>query len=146
MADDLALTRFANNEIHQNVSETNVVVNLRFVLGKRVATVSTGRIDDAGLAARVERAAAIARTVEELEDWAGLPARSDGRGLAAGYAEATAEASPELRAEGARAVIAAAEERRRPRLRLLHHVPRGDRGGELVRDPAARDADRRPSS
>ena len=114
MADDLALTRFANNEIHQNVSETNVSVNLRFVLGKRIATVSTGRIDDAGLAAVVERAAAVARTVEELEDWAGLPSpdpSDTSSGLAAAYAEATAEASPELRAEGARAVIAAAEER-----------------------------------
>ncbi len=90
MADDLALTRFANNEIHQNVSETNVSVNLRFVLGKRIATVSTGRIDDAGLAAVVERASAIARTVEELEDWAGLPApdpSDTSTGLAAAYAE-----------------------------------------------------------
>ena len=112
MADDLALTRFANNEIHQNVSETSVAVNLRFVLGKRIATVSTGRIDDAGMAAVVERAAAIARAVEELEDWAGLPSpdpSDDSVGLAAAYSEATAEASPELRAAGARAVIAAAD-------------------------------------
>jgi PmbA protein len=114
MADDLALTRFANNEIHQNVAETNVSVSLRFVLGKRIATAASGRIDQASLAALVERAGDSARTVEELEDWAGLPAPdpSDGSGgLAAAYAESTAEASPELRAEGARAVIGAAEAR-----------------------------------
>ena len=31
MADDSALTRFANSEIHQNVAETNVTINLRVV-------------------------------------------------------------------------------------------------------------------
>ena len=73
MSDDQALTRFANSEIHQNVAETSVSVNLRFVLGRRIATASTGRIDGAGLAAVVHRASAIARTCEELADWAGLP-------------------------------------------------------------------------
>ncbi len=112
MSDDQALTRFANSEIHQNVAETSVSVNLRFVLGKRIATISTGRVDEAGLAAVVQRAAAIARTVEELDDWAGLPSpdpTSNATGLAAAYSPATADASPELRAEGVRAVIAAAD-------------------------------------
>jgi PmbA protein len=30
-ADDSALTRFANSEIHQSVAETSVALNLRFV-------------------------------------------------------------------------------------------------------------------
>ena len=42
-ADDARLTRFANSEIHQNVAETNVECNLRFVVGKRVGVASTGR-------------------------------------------------------------------------------------------------------
>ena len=42
----LALTRFANSEIHQNVAETNVNVNLRFVAGRRIGVASSGRIDD----------------------------------------------------------------------------------------------------
>ena len=111
-AEDAALTRFANSEIHQNVAETNIGVNLRFCVGRRIAVAATGRTDDDGLRALVERAAAIARSVEELEDWGGLP-RPDGPGpigsLPAGYAEATASATPEFRAEGARAVIAAAD-------------------------------------
>jgi hypothetical protein len=41
MADDGSLTRFANSEIHQNVAESNVQVNLRFVAGKRVGVAST---------------------------------------------------------------------------------------------------------
>ena len=36
MAEDAALTRFANSQIHQNVAETNATVNLRFVVGNRV--------------------------------------------------------------------------------------------------------------
>jgi predicted Zn-dependent protease len=109
MAEDAALTRFANSQIHQNVAETNVAVNLRFVIGRRVGVASSGRTDDEGLRRLAENAAAIARVVEELEDWGGLPAPTPVEDVAAAYAPATADASPELRAEGVRAVIAAAD-------------------------------------
>jgi predicted Zn-dependent protease len=109
LAEDAALTRFANSQIHQNVAETNVTINLRFVLGKRVAVASSGRTDEEGLRALADRAAAIARVVEELDDWAGLPEPTPVDDVPGGFAPATATASPELRAEGARAVIAAAD-------------------------------------
>ena len=110
MAEDAALTRFANSQIHQNVSETNVAINLRFVVGKRVAVASTDRTDDEGLRRLAANAAAIARVVEELDDWSGLPEPTPIEPVPAAYAPATAEASPELRAEGVRAVIAAADD------------------------------------
>src|SRR6266545_2803170 len=72
-ADDAQLTRFANSEIHQNVAETNVHLNLRVAIGKRIGVASTGRIDGEGLRQVAERAGAIARNVEELADWGGLP-------------------------------------------------------------------------
>jgi predicted Zn-dependent protease len=109
MTEDAALTRFANSQIHQNVAETNVTVNLRFVVGNRVGVASTGRTDEEGLRLLAARAAAIARVVEELDDWAGLPEPTPIEEVAAAYAPATAGASPELRAEGVRAVIAAAD-------------------------------------
>ncbi len=109
MAEDAALTRFANSQIHQNVAETNVALNLRVVVGKRVGVASTGRTDDEGLRRLVEGAAAIAGVVEELEDWGGLPEPTPIEPVDAAYASATADASPELRAEGVRAVIAAAD-------------------------------------
>ncbi len=109
MADDAALTRFANSQIHQNVAETNAVVNLRFVIGKRVGVASSGRTDDEGLRRLAERAAAIARVVEELEDWGGLPGPTEAEDVDAGYSAATADASPESRADGVRQVIAAAD-------------------------------------
>jgi PmbA protein len=109
--DDSYLTRFANSEIHQNVAETNRSVNLRFVDGKRIAVLSSGRTDDEGLRNLVERAAAIAKTVEELDDWAGLPGPADDATVrpASTWSAPTADATPELRAEGVRAVIAAAD-------------------------------------
>jgi predicted Zn-dependent protease len=110
MAEDAALTRFANSQIHQNVSETNVSINLRFVVGKRVAVASTDRTDDEGLRRLAANAAGIARVVEELDDWSGLPEPTPIEPVPAAYAVATAEASPELRAEGVRAVIAAADD------------------------------------
>jgi predicted Zn-dependent protease len=109
LTEDAALTRFANSQIHQNVAETNVTLNLRFVVGNRVGVASSGRTDEDGLRRLAERAAAIARVVEELDDWAGLPEPTPIEDVAAGFATATATASPELRAEGVRAVIAAAD-------------------------------------
>ena len=109
LAEDASLTRFANSQIHQNVAETNVTVNLRFVVGKRVGVASSGRTDDDGLRRLAENAGAIARVVEELADWAGLPSPTPVEAVDAAYAPATADASPELRAAGVRAVIAGAD-------------------------------------
>jgi len=110
-SDDSFLTRFANSEIHQNVAERSHSVNLRFVSGKRIAVLSTGRTDDDGLRLLVERASAVVRNVEELEDWGGLPSPDGANAVhpAATWSTATADATPELRADGVRAVIAAAD-------------------------------------
>jgi predicted Zn-dependent protease len=108
-ADDARLTRFANSEIHQNVAESNALVNLRFVVGRRVGVASTNRIDDEGLRRLAQTAATIARNSAELEDWGGLPEPTPISEVRGAYAAGTAEATPELRAEGVRAVIAAAD-------------------------------------
>ena len=109
VAEDAALTRFANSQIHQNVAEKNITINLRFVVGKRVGVASSDRTDDEGLERLAEHAGAIARVVEELEDWAGLPEPTEVEDVDGAYAAATASATPEQRAEGVRAVIAAAD-------------------------------------
>jgi PmbA protein len=108
--EDGALTRFANSEIHQNVAQHDVAVNLRVVLGKRVAVASTGRTDEEGLRSLVSNALAIARVVEELPDWGGLPHPNGTPRDVAAFAPATANATPEFRAEAVRQVIAAADE------------------------------------
>ena len=109
-AEDSALTRFANSEIHQNVAESNVSINLRVVVGKRVGVASSGRTDAEGLRRLAERATAIARVVEELEDWGGLPGPTEIRDVPAAYSETTAGSTPEFRAGAVRAVIGAADD------------------------------------
>ena len=108
-ADEARLTRFANSEIHQNVAESDAEINLRFVVGRRVGVASSNRVDDEGLQRLAETAGAIARNSAELEDWGGLPEPTPIREIPESFAEATAGATPELRAEGVRAVIAAAD-------------------------------------
>jgi PmbA protein len=108
-ADEARLTRFANSEIHQNVAETDESLNLRVAIGRRVGVASSNRLDDEGLRRLAERAVAIARNSAELEDWAGLPEPTPIAEIPAGWSDGTAESTPELRAEGVRAVIAAAD-------------------------------------
>jgi PmbA protein len=110
MAEDSALTRFANSEIHQNVAESNITVNVRFVVGRRVGVASTGRTDAEGLRGVADKAGAIARHAAEQEDWAGLPEPRPIAEVPAAFSAATAAATPELRAEAVRAVIAQADE------------------------------------
>jgi PmbA protein len=108
-AGESAVTRFANSEIHQNVASDEVIVNLRFVRGRRVGVASSGRTEADGLLRLVERAGAIAANVEERDDWAGLPEAAMPLPLDAAWSDGTAHATPELRADGARAVIAGAD-------------------------------------
>jgi len=108
-ATESALTRFANSEIHQNVSSAELFVNLRLVRDQRVGVASTGRDDDEGIRALAARAASITDNVEPLEDWAGLPEADRAAPISGAWAEGTAQATPELRSDGARAVIAASD-------------------------------------
>ena len=46
---DNALTRFANNVIHQNVAEENLLISVRAVFGGRTARAATNKLDDESL-------------------------------------------------------------------------------------------------
>jgi PmbA protein len=110
LAQDLALTRFATNRIHQNVREHDADLQVRVIDHDRIGVASTNRLDEAGIRDVVERAAAIAARSAPNPRAAVLP-EPNGRthDPELGYVAATAEASPERRAEAARAVIAAGE-------------------------------------
>ncbi|MGH2418561.1 MAG: TldD/PmbA family protein, partial [Candidatus Limnocylindria bacterium] len=110
MAQDLALTRFATNRIHQNVREHDATLQVRVIDRDRIGVASTNKLDEPGIRDVVERATAIAERSAPNPRAAVLP-EPDGRqhDPDLGYVEATAEADPELRATGARAVIDAGE-------------------------------------
>jgi PmbA protein len=93
-----ALTRFANNAIHQNVAETNTELTIRVALGQRVGIASTNDMTDAGLARAVEHATELARLQPENPDFPGFPEPAPIT-PAGGFDEAAAAATPELRAK-----------------------------------------------
>ena len=59
-----ALTRFANNTIHQNVAERNAHISVRAIIGQRTARASTNRVESAGIEEVVAEAIAITRLTE----------------------------------------------------------------------------------
>src|SRR2546423_9944248 len=63
-----ALTRFANNTIHQNVAEENYVVSVRTVFGGRTARATTNRFDDESLRRTVKASESIAKVQEPDPD------------------------------------------------------------------------------
>src|SRR5215472_15605216 len=56
-----ALTRFANNIIHQNVAEEGVQVSVRAVVDQRTARASTNKLDEDAIREVAERALVLAR-------------------------------------------------------------------------------------
>ncbi|SIQ08611.1 TldD/PmbA family protein [Micromonospora avicenniae] len=104
---DLALTRFANSFIHQNVAESGVGVRLRVHVDGRTAAGSGSEVSLEGLRALVERTLAAARLCPPDPAWPGLtpptPTAASGP-----VDEATAYADPDARAERVRAFVEAA--------------------------------------
>ncbi len=106
--EDSALTRFANSQIHQNVREHDRSVQVRVVDRQRIGVASTNRLDEAGLRDVVQTAVSIAERSAPNPQAAVLPTTaSPPADEGSGYVAATAEADPQQRAAGARAVIAA---------------------------------------
>src|SRR5690348_15434713 len=63
-----ALTRFANNTIHQNVAEEGYVISIRVALDHKTARASTNKLDDDSLKRAVQSAEQIARVQESDAD------------------------------------------------------------------------------
>lgn len=59
-----ALTRFANNAIHQNVAERNSQLSVRVQMEGRTARATTNRLDDAAIRQVVEEAVALTKLQE----------------------------------------------------------------------------------
>lgn len=105
-----ALTRFANNFIHQNVAESNAEVRVRAVVGKKVGVAATNRLDDASLRRVVEQALEIANIQPENPEFHSLPAPQPII-AAPGYSEQTAQYTPEGRARSVGVIVQLAKER-----------------------------------
>jgi predicted Zn-dependent protease len=105
---DEALTRFANNAIHQNVAERTTHLSVRPVMDGRTARASTNRLSRDAIREVVAEAIAIAKLTEPDPDLLPLAAPADYQGVERWF-EATARATPEERARAVAEAIGAVE-------------------------------------
>ena len=103
-----ALTRFANNIIHQNAAEEGIHVSVRALADGRTARASANKTDEAALRRVAERAVESARWQPKDPDLLPLPEPQSYRAMAR-YDEETATLTPEARADAVAKVVARAE-------------------------------------
>src|SRR6202046_2128316 len=68
-----ALTRFANNTIHQNVAEENHIVSVRTAFGGRTARASTNKFDEESLRQVVRSSESLAKVQHPDADLLAMP-------------------------------------------------------------------------
>lgn len=99
-----ALTRFANNAIHQNVAERSGYLSIRALIEGRTARANTNRLDEEGIRDAVEQAIAVARL--QAPDPALLPlAEATDYASPSRYFPDTAAITPEERAQAVREAV-----------------------------------------
>ncbi len=117
-----ALTRFANNTIHQNVAEENHVVSVRSVFDRRTARAFTNKFDEESLRQVVRSAENLAKVQHPDPDLLPMPDSQEAASSAGGGArasqvpsrhfESTAGTSPEQRADGVKKIVGVADKHR----------------------------------
>ena len=120
-----ALTRFANNTIHQNVAEENYVVSVRSVFAGRTARAFTNKFDEESLRQVVRSAESLAKVQHPDPDLLAMPNSREASGISGAGATgqspvskravpsrhfaATAAITPEIRADGVKKIVGVAE-------------------------------------
>jgi predicted Zn-dependent protease len=89
-----ALTRFANDVIHQNVEDENLVASIRTNFDGRTARATANQFDDASLRRGVEASEALARVQKKDPDLLQMPDASEADGLAGESTGARATQEP----------------------------------------------------
>jgi predicted Zn-dependent protease len=106
-----ALTRFANNTIHQNVEDENHMLSVRTGFGGRTARASTNRFDDESLRRVVAASESLAKVQHPDPDLLPVPdTREADAGMSADAAPAryfheTAAITPEVRADAVKKIV-----------------------------------------
>jgi PmbA protein len=113
-----ALTRFANNTIHQNVAEQSLSVSVRAVLDGCTARATTNKTDDESLRSVVETAKSLARSQPRNPVLLPMPGPQKYAKVAR-YFESTAHATPADRARAVARVTALAEKNKQTAAGIL---------------------------
>ncbi len=110
-----ALTRFANNTIHQNVAEENHVLSVRTAFGGRTARATTNKFDDESLRQVVKSSESLAKVQHPDPDLLQMPDSYDAvtdtsnAQVPSRHFEQTSAVTPELRAAGVKKIVAVAD-------------------------------------
>jgi predicted Zn-dependent protease len=113
-----ALTRFANNTIHQNVAEENYVVSVRTAFDGRTARATTNKLDDESLKRVVAASEKLAKVQHPDPDLLPMPEAGGGarstqaNSIPSRYFDETAAISPEQRAEAVKKIVGVAQKRK----------------------------------
>jgi len=106
-----ALTRFANNTIHQNVAEENYVVSVRTAFGRRTARATTNKFDDESLKRVVQAAESLSKVQHPDPDLLPMPDAGEGARatpIPGRYFAETAAITPEGRAGAVKKIVGVA--------------------------------------
>src|ERR1700683_2866326 len=122
-----ALTRFANNTIHQNVEDENNIVSVRTGFGGRTPRATTNKFDDESLRRVVESSEALAKVQHPDADLLPMPDSREAAGnsdkacpdaaegsvraaqIPSRYFAQTAAITPQLRADGVKKIVEVAQ-------------------------------------
>src|SRR5258706_785565 len=110
-----ALTRFANNTIHQNMAEENYGVSVRTVFGGRTARATTNRFDDDSLRDVVRASEELAKVQEPDAELLPAPDAEEGARIPqfpSRHFGQTAELTPSQRADAVGQIVAIAQKRK----------------------------------
>ena len=98
------LTRFGENEIHQNVSQEDTIVRIRSIFEERTSVVQGNDLSDAGLKKLLRAATNVVRSGVGGKGQTSLPGAAP-IGPVDSYSERTADYSPLERAEGVESIL-----------------------------------------
>jgi PmbA protein len=96
-----ALTRFANNAIHQNVAEHTLTVSIRTVVDQRTARATTNRLDEDSLRSAIESSLSLANAQPKNPRLLEMPGKQRYKPVNR-FIKRTAALSPDDRARGVR--------------------------------------------
>ena len=103
-----ALTRFANNTIHQNVAEENIVISVRAAFGQRSARATTNKLDDESLRRVMQSSENLAKVQHPDADLLPMPSAEEGVCTLPGrsrHFDQTAATTPEDRAHAVSKIV-----------------------------------------
>ena len=106
-----ALTRFANNIIHQNVAEETYSISVRTVFSGRTARATTNKLDDESLKRVVQASESLAKVQHPDPDLLSMPDAGEGASTTQApsrHFAQTAALTAELRAEAVKKIVSVA--------------------------------------